>query len=199
MTRCFLRVALALACITLAIETSSAQQPGTITCQPGIGGVSSCPCTNPPSGPGRGCDNSMSTGGAALNASGFPSLSSDTVRFIATFIGTNGPTCSSPTGNVLSVLYQGNSFNPTGITWGDGVLCCGGNVLLMNSSTSSGGIYIFPQSVPPTVSALSASLGDVLSPGSTRCYFVAYRDSCPSFCTPSFRQTTSGYSITWVP
>src|SRR6185369_359271 len=30
----------------------------TSLCDPGVGGVSSCPCSNPPSGSGRGCDNS---------------------------------------------------------------------------------------------------------------------------------------------
>ena len=35
-------------------------------CDPGVSGVSACPCANPPSGSGRGCDNSSLTGGATV-------------------------------------------------------------------------------------------------------------------------------------
>src|SRR6185295_16029024 len=53
----------------------------TSSCDPGVAGVRACPCSNPPSGPGRGCDNSSATGGAALSASGSASLANDTVVF----------------------------------------------------------------------------------------------------------------------
>ena len=55
--------------------------PMTSLCEPGSSGVIACPCSNPPSGPGRGCDNSSSTGGANLSASGVASLSADTLVF----------------------------------------------------------------------------------------------------------------------
>jgi Tol biopolymer transport system component len=44
--------------------------PGTDICQPGVGGIASCPCSNPPSGTPRGCDNSSTTGGAQLTSNG---------------------------------------------------------------------------------------------------------------------------------
>src|SRR5262249_46288055 len=53
----------------------------TSLCDPGMGGVIPCPCGNSPSGPGRGCDNSLHTGGASLSASGATTLSSDSLVF----------------------------------------------------------------------------------------------------------------------
>jgi hypothetical protein len=80
------------------------------------------------------------------------------------------------------------------------VICCGGNVLLLNAKPATNGTYRYPELMTdPSISALSASLGDPLSAGSVRCYFVAYRDSCPSFCTPSLRQKSNSWLVTWVP
>src|SRR5260221_119014 len=53
----------------------------TSLCDPGVGGVIACPCGNPPSGSGRGCDNSAATGGANLSASGIAYLSMDSLVF----------------------------------------------------------------------------------------------------------------------
>jgi Tol biopolymer transport system component len=50
-------------------------------CDPGIAGVGGCPCSNPPSGSDRGCDNSSSTGGVGLDAWGGEYLSSDSIVF----------------------------------------------------------------------------------------------------------------------
>src|SRR5262249_39679097 len=40
----------------------------TSLCDPAFAGVIGCPCANPPSESGRGCDNSAATGGATLSA-----------------------------------------------------------------------------------------------------------------------------------
>jgi len=50
-------------------------------CDPGVGGYAPCPCSNPPSGPTRGCDNSSGTGGAVLSANGVTRLSADSLVF----------------------------------------------------------------------------------------------------------------------
>jgi hypothetical protein len=42
----------------------------TSLCDPGVAGVIACPCSNAPSGSGRGCNNSSATGGAILQAAG---------------------------------------------------------------------------------------------------------------------------------
>jgi hypothetical protein len=191
-------VFLAAIAIVSSRNLCSAQSPGTITCEPGVGGVINCPCANNPFGPGRGCDNSMSTGGGRLNATGTASLSSDNVLFQSSFIGTTGPTCSNPTGSVLSVLYEGTA-SITSVVWGDGVLCCGGTYYPLSVQMTNGGVLFFPVPGTTGVSMTAIALGDPLAVGSTRCYFVAYRDACPSFCTPSLRQKTNSYQLTWGP
>jgi hypothetical protein len=192
------------ACATIVVSsTSNAQSPpppapGTITCEPGTSGVILCPCGNNPSGPGRGCNNSLNTGGAALNATGMASLSSDNVLFQAAFIGSTGATCSNPTTNIVSVLYEG-TLPITSVPWGDGVLCCGGTYYPLSVQVTNGGMMTFPVPGTTGVSMTAIAMGDALVVGSTRCYFVAYRDACPTFCTPSPRQKTNSYQLTWGP
>ena len=171
-----------------------------VVCEPGVAGVIPCPCANVPSGPGRGCNNSLNTGGAGLLGTGTASISADTLSLTSAGYGTTGLTCSATVLNPLCVLYQGSAVIPGGVPFGDGVLCCGGNVILMNAKPATAGTYRYPEFAPdPPISILSASLGDPLVPGSTRCYFVGYRDSCPTFCVPSFRQKTNSFLVTWLP
>src|SRR5262249_1200788 len=110
----------ALAAIALD-GVSFAQSPGTIVCEPGVGGVINCPCANNPSGLGRGCDNSLHTGGASLNATGTASLSADNVLFHVNFVGSTGPSCSGSNVNILTMIYEGTN-TITSVPWGDGVL-----------------------------------------------------------------------------
>lgn len=181
------------------LPAASAQSPGTITCEPGLSGVIACPCANNPSGPGRGCNNSLGTGGAALVATGNPSLSADSVVFWSSSIGTLGPSCSTPNQNVLCALYTGQSSITNGIVWGDGVLCCGANYFVLAIGQSTNGDFIWPPPGTSAVSSTAIGLGDPLVAGSTRCYFVAYRDTCPAFCPIAVRQKTNSYRITWLP
>ena len=112
----------------------------------------------------------------------------------------SGPTCSGVVTNLLSVLYQGETPMAASTVFGDGVLCCGGNVILMVPKLAQAGTFLYPQFMSdPTISARSASLGDLLAVGATRCYFVAYRDPCPTFCTPNFRNKTNSYIVIWGP
>jgi hypothetical protein len=85
-------------------------------CDPGVGGVSSCPCSNPPSGPGRGCNNSSATGGAILSASGGTSLAFDDLVF----------TTSGEKPSALSIVLQGDLLIAPGAVYGQGVRCVGG-------------------------------------------------------------------------
>jgi hypothetical protein len=184
-----------------AATASSALAQGTVTCQPGTSGVITCPCANAPSGPGRGCNNSLNTGGAMLTATGpgSNSLSSDSVQLNCTGIGSSTPSCSGSSTNILCILYEGTTASATGVLWGDGVICTGGTFFVLNVQTSNGGIFHFP--VPGTTGLSQSALaaGDPLVVGATRDYFVAYRDSCPSFCTPSLRQKSNSYQIIWGP
>jgi len=103
-----------------------------------------------------------------------------------------------PTTNIVSVLYEG-TLPITSVPWGDGVLCCGGTYYPLSVQVTNGGMMTFPVPGTTGVSMTAIAMGDALVVGSTRCYFVAYRDACPTFCTPSPRQKTNSYQLTWGP
>jgi Tol biopolymer transport system component len=165
----------------------------TSVCDPSVNGVLACPCSNSPSGPGRGCDNSSATGGATLAASGAAYLSFDALVFTAS--------AEKPT--ATSIVMQGNAFAANGLVFGQGVRCVGGSLKRLYTKTASGGSITAPDfDVPdPTVSARSATLGDPISAGQSRWYLVYYRDptvlgGCPSGST--FNATQTG-EIAWSP
>jgi hypothetical protein len=147
----------------------------TSLCDPGVGVVIGCPCSNAPSGAGRGCDNSASTGGAILSASGGTYLSSDSLTF----------TTSGEIPTAMSVLLQGTAVLPSGEVFGRGVRCAGGVIRKLFVKTASGGSITVPDfgGGDPSVSTRSASQGDVIQPGQSRWYLVRYRDpnaACPA-------------------
>jgi len=153
---------------------------GVSLCSPGQGGVVACPCANPPSGLGRGCNNSSGAGGAVLSATGFASVSNDQVRF-TTF-------AEYPT--ALSVVVQGKALVSAGKVFGEGVSCVGGVIKRLRSKNAVAGSILYPDGIEAKVSVRSAALNDPLSPGMTRWYMVYYRDPQLS-CTgePNFNAT----------
>jgi Tol biopolymer transport system component len=162
-------------------------------CDPGQGGNTACPCSNAPSGPTRGCDNSSSTGGAALSASGVTHLSADTLVFATTG--------EKPT--ALSIVLQGNVFVAGGLVYGQGIRCVGGSLKRLYSKSAVGGSITAPDfgAGDLSVSAQSAAKGDPIQPGQPRWYTVYYRDpivlgGCPSSST--FNATQTG-QISWSP
>jgi Tol biopolymer transport system component len=165
-----------------------------ILCEPGVGGVLACPCSNPPSGPGRGCDNSSATGGAILAASGVAYLSMDALVF----------TTSGENPAALSIVMQGNGTVPNGALYGQGIRCVGGTILRrLFVKTASAGSITAPEfgAGDPTVSARSAAKGDVIHAGESRWYLVYYRDpivlgGCAA--TKTFNATQTG-QVTWSP
>jgi Tol biopolymer transport system component len=165
----------------------------TSMCDPGGGGAIACPCLNPPSGLGRGCDNSQGTGGAILAAAGFPHLAADGLVF----------TTSGQRSRALSIVAQWIGFNPTGIVFGMGVRCTSGTFKRLFSKNAVGGSITAPDFTvgDPTVSARSAEKGDIIQPGQSRWYLVYYRDpivlgGCPASST--FNATQTG-QVTWSP
>ena len=60
----------------------------------------------------------------------------------------------------------------------------------------AGGAATYPNSGQASISAASASLGDTISPGSTRYYFTEYRDPA-AFCTSLTYSGTSSLSVVW--
>jgi len=162
-------------------------------CDPGIDNVITCPCGNPPSGPGLGCDNSASSGGASLSASGIAYLSLDSLVF-----STSG---EMPT--ATSILVQGDAAIPAGLVFGQGVRCAGGTLVRLYVKTAVAGSITAPDfgAGDPSVSVVCSQLGVPLQPGEPRTYLVYYRDpivlgGCPGAST--FNATQTG-SISWWP
>jgi Tol biopolymer transport system component len=143
-----------------------------------------CPCGNGGM-PGHGCQNSGSTGGATLLASG--DTNPDTVR-----LDTTG---ERPT--ALSIFLQGNANTSTGVVFGDGVRCVSGTLKRLYVKSASGGACSAPGIGDPSITARSAALGDPISPGDTRYYQVYYRDPTAGFCPPETFNATNGSRIGW--
>jgi hypothetical protein len=165
----------------------------TSLCDPGQGGVSACPCGNPPAGPSRGCENSSSTGGAFLRAEGNAYVSQDSLSFIAQY--------ESP--HATSLLLQGTALLPNGTIFGQGVRCAGGTLKRLYVKLASGGSITAPDfsAGDPAISVRMAQLGTPIDCGVPHLYLVYYRDpvvlgSCPASSTFNATQTCS---IGWWP
>ena len=163
----------------------------TSLCDPGVGGVIACPCGNPPSGSGRGCDNSAATGGASLSATGVAYLSMDSLVF----------TTSAEKPTATSIVLQGTASPVSGLVYGQGVRCVGGTLKRLFTKAASGGSITAPNfgAGDPSISARSAAKGDTIQPGQSRWYLVYYRDptvlgGCPASST--FNATQTG-QIDW--
>jgi hypothetical protein len=165
--------------------------PGSVVCEPGVGGVSACPCGNPPAGSGLGCDNSSHTGGAQLAATGIARIAYDSVVF----------TTSGERPSATSIVLQGDALNAGGATFGQGVRCIAGSVKRLYVKTASGGSIRAPSPSDPRVHARSAALGDPIAPGTHRFYGVYYRDpqvlgGCAPASTFNFTQQLD---LLWSP
>jgi Tol biopolymer transport system component len=163
----------------------------TSVCDPGVSGVIACPCSNSPSGLGRGCDNSSATGGAILSASGIAYLSMDNLVF----------STSGEKPIATSSVLQGDAFVATGLVFGQGVRCVAATLKRLYTKTAVGGSITAPDfgAGDPTVSARSAVLGDTIQAGQVRYYLVYYRDpillgGCPASST--FNATQTG-QVAW--
>src|SRR5262249_48786244 len=110
----------------------------------GDGTGAACPCNN--SGAlGHGCENSMSTGGAVLTATGQSSLSADTLTLVS----------SNELPSAFSIPSQGNAqINP--VFFGDGLRCTGGSLKRLYKLNASGGVVSVPPAGNPSISARSA-------------------------------------------
>ena len=131
--------------------------------------ATACPCGNA-GATGRGCDNSLASGGAKLAATG--STGPDTVVFTSSF----------EPASALTIFLQGNVDAPAGLTFGDGVRCVAGNLKRIAVVNASGGVATYPGAGDPSISARSAALGDPIPSGATRFYQAYYRDANLGFC-----------------
>jgi hypothetical protein len=155
----------------------------------GDGSTVACPCANNGFA-GHGCDNSASTGGARLIATGAASLARDSVLL----------TASGETPTASSIVAQGDTeISPA--PFGQGLRCVAGNLKRLYVESAVGGAFSAPTGAEPSVHSRSASLGDTISAGSARYYFVYYRDpsvlgGCPSSSTFN---VTQSLRLIWAP
>jgi hypothetical protein len=148
--------------------------------------ATSCPCANS-GAPGHGCNNSIGTGGSVLSATG--TIQPDAVVLTST----------DGIGTALSIFLQGNTAGP-GVPFGDGIRCAAGVLKRLYTKNGSGGIVSAPAPGDPSITTISAILGDTIAPGSTRYYQVYYRDPdalfCPEPAGSSFN-VSNGVAIHW--
>ena len=173
------------------LDARFACNPGVGFCSPGFAGVSACPCANPPAGLDRGCDNSASTGGATIAASGVASLAADSLVF----------TTAGEKPTATTILLQGNSVTAGGVVFGQGVRCVSGALKRLYVRSAVGGSISVPQGADPHVAAQSATLGDPIGGGQHRYYMAYYRDpvvlgGCPA--TSTFNGTDAE-DVLWAP
>ncbi|MFN0009306.1 MAG: TolB family protein [Planctomycetota bacterium] len=156
----------------------------------GDGSGVACPCGNTGQ-VGRGCENSIATGGAVLAGNGEPLLSADTLIL----------TASGERPTSVSVFWQGGS----GIAprpFGDGVGCMGPPLKRLYARNAVGGVVSAPQGSDLSISARSAVVGDPIIPGTPRIYHTFYRDGGAAFCPEpagSSFNVTSGLRVVWGP
>ena len=146
-----------------------------------------CPCGNLGT-PGRGCDNSSSSGGGRLAASG--AVQPDSVVFAADGL----------PANTLCVFLQGSVALPAPVAFGDGLRCSGGALRRLYAVNAAGAVASAPPPGAPGVRVRSAALGDLLTNGATRVYQAWYRDPSPSFCpAPSgaLFNISNGLEVVW--
>ena len=146
--------------------------------------ITSCPCANTGSA-GHGCQNSATTGGAQLTASG--TTNPDTVVLSVT--------AELPT--ALTIFLQGDSNAATGIVFGDGLRCADGNLKRIGVKSAVGGATSYPQPGDNSISLESALLGDPIPAGGTRYYQTYYRDPSASFCPSATFNASSGVIVHW--
>jgi len=154
----------------------------------GDGAGAACPCDNTGQ-TGRGCDNSIITGGALLIGGGGAFLSDDTLVLTSSY--------ERPT--AFSLFWQAGSEVPARV-FGDGLGCMGPPLKRMYWHNAVGGVVTVPQGADLSISVRSATLGDTIAPGTTRGYYVFYRDPTPTFCPPPFGSTfntTNGLRVLW--
>ena len=145
-----------------------------------------CPCGNANDGSleggAAGCANSVSSGGAALTASG-----SNSIAAADLVLNTTGLDPGKP-----GLYFQGDNLVSMGLgaMFGDGLRCAGGEVVRMQVVTAD----FFGDS---STSVDVAQAGGV-SAGEVKRYQLWYRNPGVSSCLTGFN-LTNGYEITWTP
>jgi len=151
----------------------------------GNGSLAPCPCGNQGT---YGCENSASTGGAVLGASGNASVASDTVVL----------TSAGELPSALTIFLSGPiEIPPT--NFGDGLRCTGGQLRRLYVKNAVNGIARAPTLGDPSITARMAALGAPLHAGESHHYQAYYRDPVEGFCPAQRFNISSGVRIQWSP
>ncbi|MBL8861058.1 MAG: hypothetical protein JNK02_03520 [Planctomycetes bacterium] len=150
----------------------------------GSGSGATCPCGNAGL-VGRGCENSFATGGALLDTTGFPDVSTDTLTLV----------CSGMPPNTSCLFFQGTTTPESLPTpFGDGLRCVTGIVTRLGTKSTTAGAASYPAAGDVSVSVR----GGIPAVGATRFYQAWYRNAAP-FCTPSGFNLSNGLRVRWHP
>lgn len=154
---------------------------GNLYCS-GDGSALPCPC-GPNLGGRGGCPNSVTTGGAILEAFREPVLSNDSLILVAR---------GMP--NAATLYFQGTSpaNGGNGNVFGDGLRCVTGSVRRLGTRDNVEGWSAYPGAGQASVSVA----GQVATPGS-RHYQAWYRNAA-MFCTPDTFNLTNGLTVVWA-
>ncbi|MBK7644292.1 MAG: PQQ-dependent sugar dehydrogenase [Planctomycetes bacterium] len=151
--------------------------------------ATACPCGNNGAA-GRGCQNSITSGGAKLQGFGLPGA--DSLVLLS----------SGELPVATTIFLQGNTLIPSGQVFGDGVRCAGGTLKRLYAKPASGGTVHAPLAGDLSITARSTQLGDPIAPqsGQVRYYQAYYRDPNAGFCPAPSGSTwnvSNMLTITW--
>jgi Tol biopolymer transport system component len=152
----------------------------------GDGSGTTCPCGNFGAA-GRGCDNSLATGGARLDAQGSAFLTADTLEL----------TVDGMPPATTCLFLEGNAATNGGLgaPFGDGLRCAGGVVVRLGiRPVTSGVAHVGAPAGDPPISVT----GGVPAQGGTFFYQVWYRNVA-AFCSSAAFNLSNGVSVTWSP
>jgi hypothetical protein len=156
-------------------------EPGSPIC-PTAHAFSTCPCSYS-LGWGGGCAQS-SGASATLMSGGVASVASDSLTFTAAHM---------PPGTT-ALLFQGTTSSAAGSSFGDGLLCLGGALARLGTTSVLTGTQTWPLVGAPPLSVT----GVVPLTGGNRYYQAFFRDSA-TFCTTANFNLTSAESVAWAP
>ena len=166
----------------LRAESGGVVEPGTKVCF-GDGSGAPCGCGNESNPGDGGCLNGLGVAGL-LGGSGTADTTADTVVLECTGVR------SQP-----GLFFQGNNTigGGTGQTFGDGVRCCGQNVVRLE--------VVVPPMPQPATATLSVTITNTgpsgtVNPGDKKCYQYWYRDPGSSPCGSNFN-LSNAYTVTW--
>ena len=154
----------------------------------GDGSGAACPCANSGAA-GHGCENSATTGGALLSATGVASLAADSAQL----------TSAGELPSVTSVVLQG-TIAVAPAFFGDGLRCAGGSLKRLYVKSAVAGVVSAPAAGDASISARSSALGDTIALGATRVYQVYYRDPNANFCAAppgGFFNVSNAIAVSW--